>query len=121
MRIWGIVQGKGGVGKTTLATSIATVAEAHSERVLLLDLDPQGSSLLWSQTRGTSWAPIVIDVVPEKLNEVIEAATTLNASLVLIDTPSRLDTLITAAVRVSTLVILLSHPFGRIAASVETP
>src|SRR5262245_59255573 len=110
MHIWGIVQCKGGVGKTTLATSLAVDAEAHGERVLLLDLDPQGSSLLWGQTRGTSMAPIVIDVGPDKLNEVIGAATTLNASLVLIDTPSRLDSLISAAVRVSSLVVLPANP-----------
>ena len=110
MKVWSIVQGKGGVGKTTLATSLAVAAEAQGERVLLLDLDPQGSSLLWSHTRGTSKAPIVIDLVPEKVGEVLGAAATLNASLIIIDTPSRLDTLITAAVRVSTLVILPANP-----------
>jgi len=57
------------------------VAGSRGERVLLLDLDPQGSSLLWSQTCGTSKAPIVIDVTPDKLSEVIGAAATLNASL----------------------------------------
>lgn len=108
--VWTVACGKGGVGKTTLATSLAVVAEARGERVLLLDLDPQGSSLLWSQTRGASKAPIVIDVGPEKLNEVIGAATTLNASLILIDTPSRVDALIAAAVRVSSLVILPANP-----------
>ena len=71
MRIFSIAQGKGGVGKTTLATSLAIAAEAQGERVLLLDLDPQGSSLLWSQTRGTSRPRTVIDVAPEKLNEVV--------------------------------------------------
>jgi chromosome partitioning protein len=110
MRIWGIVQGKGGVGKTTLATSLAVAAEAHGERVLLLDLDPQASSSLWAQTRGPSKPPIVIDVAPERLNEVIGAATTLNASLILIDTPSRLDSLITVAVRAASLVILPANP-----------
>jgi chromosome partitioning protein len=86
MRIIAIAQGKGGVGKTTLATSLAVAAEVQGERVLLLDLDPQGSSLLWSQTRGPSKPPTVIDVAPEKLGEVISAAATLNATLILIDT-----------------------------------
>jgi chromosome partitioning protein len=110
MRIWSIASGKGGVGKTTLATSLATVAEAHDERVLLLDLDPQGSSLLWGQTRGASKPPTVVDVGPEKLSEVIAAAATLNATLILIDTPSRVDALIAAAVRVSDMVILPANP-----------
>ena len=106
MRIFSIAQGKGGVGKTTLATSLAVAAEAQGERVLLLDLDPQGSSLLWSQTRGMSRPPTVIDVAPEKLNEVISAA----ATLILIDTPSRVDALIAAAVCVSDMVVLPANP-----------
>jgi chromosome partitioning protein len=110
MRIWAIAQGKGGVGKTTLATSLAVVAEAKGERVLLVDLDPQGSSLLWSQARGTSRPPTVIDVGPEKLNEVVSAAATLNATLILIDTPSRVDALIAAAVRIADMVILPANP-----------
>jgi chromosome partitioning protein len=110
MRIIAIAQGKGGVGKTTLATSLAVAAEAQGERVLLLDLDPQGSSLLWSQTRGPSKPPTVIDVAPEKLGEVISAAATLNATLILIDTPSRVDALIAAAVRVSDMVVLPANP-----------
>jgi len=110
MRIWSVTQGKGGVGKTTLATSLACAAEAQGERVLLLDLDPQGSSLLWSQTRGASKPPTVIDVGPEKLGEVIAAAATLNATLILVDTPSRVDALIAAAVRVSDVVILPANP-----------
>ena len=55
-------------GKPRFATSLAVAAEAQGERVLLLDLDPQGSSMLWSQTRGQSRPPTVIDVAPEKLN-----------------------------------------------------
>jgi MinD superfamily P-loop ATPase len=69
-----------------------------------LDLEPAAAAT------GTSKAPIVIDVAAEKLSEVIGAGTTLNASLVLIDTPSRLDSLITAAVRVSSLVVLPTNP-----------
>jgi cellulose biosynthesis protein BcsQ len=52
----------------------------------------------------------VVDVAPEKLNEVISAAATLNASLILIDTPSRVDALIAAAVRVSDMVVLPANP-----------
>jgi chromosome partitioning protein len=89
---------------------LAVAAEAHGERVLILDVDPQGSSLLWSKARGAGKPPIVVDVAPEKLSDVLGAAATLNASLVVVDTPSRLDGYITAAVRVSSLVILPAKP-----------
>ena len=57
MRAWTVTCGKRGIGKTTLVTSLMVIAETCGERVLLLDLDPQGSSLVWSQMRGTRNAP----------------------------------------------------------------
>ena len=40
---------KGGVGKTTLATHIAGELAMRGQHVVLLDADPQGSSLDWTQ------------------------------------------------------------------------
>ena len=43
---------KGGVGKTTLATHIAGELALRGQNVILLDADPQGSSLDWTQRRS---------------------------------------------------------------------
>ena len=49
--IIGVLNQKGGVGKTTLSVSIAAALAHGGARVLLIDADPQGSALDWAAAR----------------------------------------------------------------------
>lgn len=43
MKVWAVANQKGGVGKTTTAVSLAGHLTTQGSRVLLVDMDPQGS------------------------------------------------------------------------------
>lgn len=53
-----VMNSKGGSGKTTLATNLASYFASRKKPVLLADFDPQSSSLAWLAARPGESAPI---------------------------------------------------------------
>ena len=49
--IIGVLNRKGGVGKTTIAINVAATLAVAGVRVLLVDADPQARALSWSILR----------------------------------------------------------------------
>lgn len=56
-----VVNGKGGVGKSTLASALAVRASKESKRVAMVDLDPQRSLVEWWQRRGRTDNPTIFE------------------------------------------------------------
>ncbi len=59
MRTILVLNAKGGCGKSTIATNLASYyAWEEEKQVVLEDFDPQGSSSEWLQARGEEWPEI---------------------------------------------------------------
>jgi chromosome partitioning protein len=64
MPIIAVVNQKGGTGKTTVATNLATLFAAQGTEVLLVDADPQGSALDWQRDRPAHLSPVSVVGLP---------------------------------------------------------
>ena len=78
-----VLNAKGGSGKTTIATNLASYFAQDGKNVLLLDCDPQGSSLAWGKARSSARVPIKIGAA---FKESVRPAK--NTDFVIIDSPA---------------------------------
>jgi len=53
-----VINSKGGSGKTTVATNLASYFATQNKKVVLVDCDPQGSSMAWLAARSAARSPI---------------------------------------------------------------
>ena len=109
MRTIAFVTQKGGSGKSTLASSLAVTAHEAGERVFIIDLDPQKSLVMWSQTRGESDVPVEA-IAPARLTSVIAALEKSGVTLCIIDTAGAETAATKAAMKAADLCIIPSRP-----------
>jgi chromosome partitioning protein len=103
-----ILNGKGGVGKTTTAVNLAAIFAAD-HRVLLVDADPQGSANWWVEQ---SDRPLNFDIARETEPQYLSKLRSVESyDVVLVDTPPALgsDTL-RATITASDYLILPTPP-----------
>ncbi|MGX7742317.1 ParA family partition ATPase [Rhodopseudomonas parapalustris] len=107
--IIGVLNQKGGVGKTTIAVNLAAVYAKQGQRVLLVDADPQGSSLAWSSAReGEPLFTVVGMPKPTLHKDMPSMAADYDA--VIIDGSPRVSELGRAAIMASDLVLIPVQP-----------
>ena len=110
MKIIAMLNEKGGTGKSTVATNLASALHLRGQRVVLVDADPQGTSRDWR-----SASPEGIDlpsVVALDRPEMLQSLSSIQADLVIIDTPAKAEKMTAAVVRIAQTALVVIQPSG---------
>jgi chromosome partitioning protein len=103
---------KGGVGKTTLSLHVAGAWAMRGRRVVVIDADPQGSALDWSEQRAREGLPRLFGVLGLARDTLhVEApAIARGVHHVLIDGSPRIEPLMRSAMLAADLVVVPAQP-----------
>jgi chromosome partitioning protein len=112
MRTITLVTQKGGAGKTTIAASLAVAAAQAGEKVIALDLDPQGSLAAWGDTRSVE-EPAVDRIGPDNLANlpaILKALAAEGYTLAILDTAGIASTGGNLAMQAADLALIPARP-----------
>jgi chromosome partitioning protein len=109
MKTISLVSQKGGSGKTTLALHLAVEGSRRGFRTLLMDLDPQASSVRWADRRG-DLQPDVSSEHPARLDAALAAAAEAGYELVIVDTAPHADQAALRAAKAAALILVPCRP-----------
>lgn len=105
-----VLQQKGGVGKTTLATNISAALAAQGEKVLLVDADPQHSALDWGTKRETSPPFTLMGLPTAVLHRDLPPLLGNPYTVIVIDGPGKIADIPRSALMASNIALIPVQP-----------
>ena len=111
MKIIACLNEKGGTGKSTLATNIATALHRSGKKVVLLDADPQGTARDWraASPESADLPPVLAADRPPILTSSLLG---LSADYAIIDAPAKAESMSAAIVKIANVALLVIQPSG---------
>lgn len=111
MKTLAVAVQKGGAGKSTLAVHLAVEAAHRGLKVILLDLDPQGTLITWGERRGDRQPDIDVEAVHSaNLPAVLKRSEREGYDLVVMDTAPTADRTTLTVVKAADLVLMPLQP-----------
>lgn len=107
MKVIAVLQQKGGAGKTTIATHLATAIRLTGATVTLVDSDPQGSARDWAASREEQRLPVIGIDRPTIERDLKSLAP---VDYVIIDGAPQLAELMVSAIKAADFVLIPVQP-----------
>lgn len=108
--IWGFVNQKGGVGKSTLSQNVADCLSRLGQKVLLIDADKQGTSSDWASLRSENRFTVVSMARENMALDAMKIAADYDFTV--IDGPPHADAISRSCIVASDIVIVPIEPGG---------
>lgn len=107
-----ILNEKGGVGKTTLATNLARAFQQQGQSVLLVDSDPQGSLRDWlaAAGEGSDYPPMIAMDKPAMIKDLKSVSS--QHDVVIVDGCPKSIGMMAATITIADLVLIPVQPSG---------
>lgn len=110
MKIIAVINEKGGTGKSTLSTNLATAFHRQGKKTILIDADPQGTARDWrAESPEDCDLPSVIGIDRAGL---IKSIKDMEADIIIVDGPAKAGDIAAAIVRIAHIALVVIQPSG---------